>query len=167
MSLVTNIILTTAVGDEDMFPVLAEALNLCDPAIPPPIRVDQHGAHGKVMEANVYVGAYNYLRLDDFTRSVEIVAWVASDNVRLFVLEQNDEQGFHEVLLRLPGERRLVERCDSAHHRAKRKLVPGEERDFMKPPYYCRECQERPVFLCYCGKLFCGAHVDLEGSGER
>lgn len=165
MSLVTNIIFTTAVGDEDMEAVFAEALKLCDPPIPPPIRVDQRGSLGKVMEANVYIGAYNYLRLDDLVRSIEIVAWQRPEEVRLFVDEQNNEHGFHEVLLHLPGERRKIEGCDPPLHRVQRRLSPGEEADLMKPPYYCMAggCTQRPVFLCYGGQLWCGAHCEIEG----
>jgi hypothetical protein len=175
MSLVTNIILTTACGDEDMFPVLVEALNLTDPPIPAPVRVDQYGALGKAMEVNVYIGGYNYLRLRDFARAIEIIAWEFPEDVRLLVQGQNDEHGFHEVLLRLPGERRKIERCDSIH-RAQRQLTPGEEADLMKPPYYCGAeiivggpftkivdyCQQRPMHVCYCGQLWCAQHAERE-----
>ncbi len=97
MSQVTNVILTTASMEGLKYLDLVTELHRLE--ILTPVRVDQYGALGKVMEAHVYVGAYNYLRLDDFVEAVDGVAWLRPEAVRLFIKEDGDEQGFHEVAL--------------------------------------------------------------------
>lgn len=39
-------------------------------------------------------------------------------------------------------------------------LSPGEEADFMRPPYYCTRCTKRPMFHCLdCGACVCEFHA--------
>lgn len=46
------------------------------------------------------------------------------------------------------------------------KLLPGEEAEWMKPPYSCAECvlsNSRVVYRCLrCGALVCDAHVSVK-----
>lgn len=102
MSVVTDVILTTSIDEHKAFARFCAAI----PDRFPPIAVHQHGTTGKAMQADVYLAAYNYLNLDQFIAAVEQAKWDAPEQVRLFVNGEYDEYGFHEVLLRLPGERR-------------------------------------------------------------
>ena len=159
MSAVTDVILTTAIDENKAFARLCAAI----PDRFPPVAVHQHGTTGKAMQADVYLAAYNYLNLDQLVTAVEQADWETPEQVRLFINGEYDENGFHEVLLRLPGERRKIEHCDPDLHRAARKLSPGEEATLMKPPYYCADegCRQRPMFLCYEGQLWCEAHIEV------
>ncbi len=113
MSTVTDVILTLSVleGDED------DAIHVLQPELDrierehnrkvfAPAPVSQHAAGGKTMQAVVFVGAYNRLPEDAFIEAIERTPWVAPEEVRLFIQREHDECGFHEVPLRLPGERR-------------------------------------------------------------
>jgi hypothetical protein len=102
MSVVTDVILTTFLDEDAAFARLCAAL----PDRLPPVAVHQHATTGKAMQADVYLAAYNYLVLDELVAAVEQAGWKVPEEVRLFINGEYDENGFHEVLLRLPGERR-------------------------------------------------------------
>lgn len=56
------------------------------------VRVSQYGAGIKVMEAVVYVGAFNFLDVDAFKRAVWALPWEEPESVQLLIKDQDDER---------------------------------------------------------------------------
>lgn len=116
MSLVTNVILSLPMCCEDK----SEAINqwLLDRGHKRPMpNLGEHGeAYGgyKALEADVYVGAFNYLETDEFVAFIRALPWEVDhyghrefDEAQLFVREQNDNV-FRE-LLHAPATITLIE----------------------------------------------------------
>ena len=108
MSVVTDVILTTAIDDWGFAKLCTALPTGVRSGVPlqPPRPVHQLGSTGKSMQANVYIAAYNYLNLDELVAAMSGLLGTCPKKVRLFVNGEYDENGFHEVLLQLPGERR-------------------------------------------------------------
>lgn len=116
MSTVTDVILTVSGLDDDdqredetlavLLPELDKVHNETGYRIYAPSRVSRHATGGAAMQAGVFVGAYNHFPEEEFIAAIERVPWTAPEAVRLFIQREHDECGFHEVRLRLPGERR-------------------------------------------------------------
>ncbi len=56
-------------------------------------------APGKAIQADIYIGAFNYMDLDSFVAHLRSLPWEEYERgqVRLFVQFEHDEYGFHEV----------------------------------------------------------------------
>ncbi len=50
----------------------------------------------KMLEANLYVGAFNYLNLDEFLEHIRGLAWEEGDQVQAFVKKQ-EQDVFHVI----------------------------------------------------------------------
>lgn len=97
MSVVTNVILTTEISDEDTIAQVNAGLDRMEKSHLLPVHTSWH--RGKAVEINIYIGAYNHFNLEKFVEIVQAVTWDDPQCVRLFVNEQNDEYGVHEVPL--------------------------------------------------------------------
>jgi hypothetical protein len=89
MSSVSNVIVTCALGDEDAFEKMCIVAfghlhNLKS--------VAQVAGGNKHLEQLVYVGAINYLNVDDFVQCVKIAEWEQPECVAVFIKEQEDER---------------------------------------------------------------------------
>lgn len=96
MSTVTDVILTCGLGDAEIGLVNQFFAN--DPSYGDAVlhRVDKPpGAEGKAVQADVYLGAFNCLDLGAFVDHLRALERV--DTLHLFVQEEHDEYGFHEV----------------------------------------------------------------------
>lgn len=80
MSHVTDIILAYPLVEDDG---IAEGLGLA--------RVDQHSLGNKCMQANVWLGARNYLDIEQFERRVAALPWREPENVTLLLQDEQDE----------------------------------------------------------------------------
>jgi hypothetical protein len=56
----------------------------------------------KMMEANLYVGAFNHLDLPQFVEHLQRLPWRHPEIVQLFVMEENDER-FREIKIAMSG----------------------------------------------------------------
>lgn len=73
-------------------------------------RVDQHAGGGKVFTSPVWMGAINYLDLDDFIDGLKKGVWKEPEHVQLFIRKEDDDL-FSEVKLNMPPSR-VCEHCD-------------------------------------------------------
>jgi hypothetical protein len=53
--------------------------------------VSEHAGGTKAMEAEVWLGAFNYLDLEDFLERVRLTDFEYPDDVRILVQEQDDD----------------------------------------------------------------------------
>lgn len=83
MSVVTNVVLVTGLMDEPQ----VEEINqwLYDNGFGSVVRVDQHAGGSKVMEVNVYLGAFNYLDESSFVEFAQTRNWRWPEEFSLFV----------------------------------------------------------------------------------
>lgn len=94
MSLVTNIILTSFHEG----PVLAEVNRYFQEAHdthtrgPGLVDVSNLAGGTKYMEMDVWLGAFNYLRLEPFCEHLRGVKWAYPESVVMFVREQHDDR---------------------------------------------------------------------------
>src|SRR5882762_1651806 len=102
MSVVTNVILKTAVAEDYGIQILnsifesGQGFVACDdPALP-------RGwyAGSKMLECEIYPGSFNYLDIESLVRAIQYVNWRNPDSVQLFVQEQ-EENRFKEIPLDL------------------------------------------------------------------
>jgi hypothetical protein len=94
MSRVTNVILTTAAGEEQI-----EAFNAAWDWDGGPQFQDVPSdipAGTKHLECNVYLGAFNHLDLNAFVSAIRRTAWDCPESVQIFILEEDSER-FVEV----------------------------------------------------------------------
>lgn len=56
------------------------------------VRVDKHAGGTKAMECCVFAGAFNYMPLQDFLRTVWKQNWQSRDTVQVLVQEQEDDK---------------------------------------------------------------------------
>lgn len=55
---------------------------------------------GKAIQGDIFIGAFNYLKLGEFVAHLRGLDWDGlPETVRLFVQEEHDEHGFHEVAI--------------------------------------------------------------------
>lgn len=107
MSVVTDVILTTGLSTD----VTLSDLNAWfagehgDAVLHKVDKPDD--APGKRIQADIFIGAFNYLDLDALVEHLRGLAWddIDRSDVRLFVQEEHDEHGFHEVEI-WPGRER-------------------------------------------------------------
>ena len=99
MSCVTNVILKTAVNEEKGITALNALFESrfmsCDDKF---VRPPGWYAGSKMLECEIYPGAFNFLKLDDLVAAIQNVTWRNPKAVQLFIQEQ-DECRFHEVIL--------------------------------------------------------------------
>jgi len=105
VSLVTNVIFTIHCGElrRKTFINHVQAFFSVDDS-PPLADVTDSAAGTKRMEMGVLLGAYNYFKLPEFLAHVASFRyprdfdndWIRA-STRVFVREQDDENGFHEV----------------------------------------------------------------------
>ena len=99
MSTVTDIILTMGCHDLDVAKVNA----LLEPTVGENQLLYQvakpAGSPGKVIQADIYIGAFNHLDLGEVVVCLQGLPLndYERESVRLFVQEEHDEHGFHEV----------------------------------------------------------------------
>ncbi len=96
MSVVTDVLLTGGLELEDMVAMV----NLFFDPGPGLAMVDGRQVGGsKCLQATVLIGAFNYLDLSGFVAHLRELPWPrwSTERIRLFVQEENDECGFHEV----------------------------------------------------------------------
>ena len=93
MSVVTNLIFTCDQDDcarmlkvNEYFKPTRGLVN-CD-------AVEQRGWYGgtKMLEADIYIGAFNGLHLPDFLDHLRTISWQFPDTVQLIVKKEDDEQ---------------------------------------------------------------------------
>ncbi len=98
MSNVTDVILTSSLGIGHG--VSLDDINRCFDAGEALYQVDKPGdAPGKRIQADIFIGAFNYMDLDAFVAHLRSLPWdeYDRDQVRLFVQKEHDEYGFYEV----------------------------------------------------------------------
>ena len=98
MSVVTDVILTCALGEEadgpDYFSCPAvEKINewLVKERYGMLRRVDDEAGGNKVMQAVVYLGAFNYLDVDCFIKQLKEAPWELPESVRVFIKREQEE----------------------------------------------------------------------------
>ena len=97
MSLVTNIILITGISDEIGIGELnrkfqqGTIFSEIDDS-----KIDYAGE--KFIEAGIYLGAFNYLDLEELIKTIENTRWEYPKDVQLFVKEDNEDR-FSEIKL--------------------------------------------------------------------
>lgn len=98
MSIVTNVILTTMVGEElehsdgpDTWP-RTDAINtwLANNGHPPLLHASDLWRGQKCMEAEVFIGAFNYLDAEALRDVVRAQDWDDPEAVQLFINQQED-----------------------------------------------------------------------------
>ncbi len=47
---------------------------------------------GKAMQANVYGGAFNFLKIDEFVKLVKVQQWCEPENVQLLIQDEQDSK---------------------------------------------------------------------------
>ena len=102
MSLVTNIILSVGVYDDEQIAEVNAYLSktyeygntrpiplidIRDPAVSP----DGYGGT-KSLECRLFIGAYNYFRLDEFLAFLQTIRWSDPTSLQLMVKEQQDRK---------------------------------------------------------------------------
>lgn len=109
MSVVTNVILSAGPGDDTAIAPLNRALidagipalrnigddhNSSDPYDRTEEYYDEHARWGgtKAPEATLYGGAYNFLDVEQFLRTVEAQPWRARSDLQVFLKEQQDDR---------------------------------------------------------------------------
>jgi hypothetical protein len=99
MSVVTNLVMSVSFEDargsgskmsevNSFFQSPIKGLtSVDDPSLP-------RGWYGgsKMLEANLFVGAFNHLSLEQFTNHLRGIKWTRPECVQLFVMEQEDER---------------------------------------------------------------------------
>lgn len=103
MSVVTSIILTTSlVEEDDLYCPAVEELNewMLANRYGEFKRVDEYAGGNKAMQAVVFMGAFNYLDMDKFAETFRKVRWEDRDSVKLFV-QYEEETCFSELLIPL------------------------------------------------------------------
>ncbi len=101
MSVVTSIILTTSLSEEDgLYCPAVEELNEWMRAnrYGEFKRVDGYAGGNKAVQAVVFMGAFNYLNMDKFAEVFRRVNWEDLDSVKLFV-QYEEETCFSELLI--------------------------------------------------------------------
>ena len=103
MSVVTDIILTTAVedgGTEGNPQPNVDQLNRylkVTYGIPNALmKVDQFGGGDKAVQADVFIGAVNHFSADEFTEQIGAISWEEPECVRVFMQFEQDD-GFQRV----------------------------------------------------------------------
>ncbi len=99
MSLVTNIVFAFSIieendpGDEDKY-LLVEKINqwLSERGYGEFGDADQSNRGFKALEIPTYVGAFNFLMLDEFLEFIKALPWKEPENVQIFIKEQGDEK---------------------------------------------------------------------------
>lgn len=81
MSHVTDIILAYPMVEDDD---IAGTLGMLS-------RVDQHSRGNKVMQSNVWIGAWNHLDIEEFERRLAALPWREPENVTLLLQDEQDE----------------------------------------------------------------------------
>jgi hypothetical protein len=89
MSRVTNVLVTAGI-DEPGVPVLNKWLELENYGVLHNVTLAAGGS--KAVEADVWLGAFNYLNLKEFASAVERVKWESPGSVAIFIKEQEDER---------------------------------------------------------------------------
>jgi hypothetical protein len=94
MSYVTNIILHLPICEEEK---IEEVNKFFDEKEKGLVSLDDgklpHGWYGgsKMLEANLYAGAFNYLSLEELMEYLRKIDWENPEEVQVMVKEQNDE----------------------------------------------------------------------------
>jgi hypothetical protein len=103
VSIVTNVILTCSLqesdGDDGLVPAIAFLNNWLDDR-GTLVSVRELAGGGKVMEAHVFLGAYNLLDVQGFLEAVRTTPWEDAECVRVFLQEQH-EDAFRDAGVRL------------------------------------------------------------------
>ena len=94
MSVVTNVVLKTSVGDKNMIASLNEIFQSgkkfvsCDDESLP------RGwyAGDKFLECEIYPGSFNHLNLEDLIAAIQKVKWDDPRSVQLFIQGQEDDR---------------------------------------------------------------------------
>ena len=92
MSHVTDVILTVGCGDSRV----AECIAALDSFTRTEARggtlhkVDQHAGGTKALQAEVYMGAFNYLPVGEFIALVKTLPWEYPEDIRLFMQEEQE-----------------------------------------------------------------------------
>ncbi len=96
MSHVTNIILTCCPGDAgiDNVNLYMKSINKGDL-----MNVKEYAGGGKVVEADVYVGAYDHIDILKFIEAALIAGWGEPRCLSLFMMDEHDDK-FEEVLVK-------------------------------------------------------------------
>lgn len=95
MSVVTNLILHIGISEDEeerikdvnkFFEDKNGLVSLDDSKIP-------RGWYGgsKMLECNLYIGAFNYLDLDEFIKHCKNIKWEYPDEIQIIVKEQEDD----------------------------------------------------------------------------
>jgi len=101
MSRVTNLILTFSVGEDEFKCIQAinnyRYRNLKMNLVSVDFNKDMEKGitwYGgtKFMEARIYMGAFNYLEIDDFRNYLRTLDWENRDLVQLIIKEQDDDK---------------------------------------------------------------------------
>ena len=95
MSVVTNIIFTFSIMENDVKRISeVNTFFDCKPLIGVDSNALPSGWYGgsKMLETNIYVGAFNYLDLNAFISHIKTIKWKEPENVQLIVQGDNDEK---------------------------------------------------------------------------
>jgi hypothetical protein len=105
MAIITNVILTHGAledrpGEEREFPIIEKLNALLDrPGLEGRFaKVDRYAGGRHDMEADVYLGTFDYLIPEKLVQAVESLPWGRPSEVQLFLMGQNDSR-FREVPL--------------------------------------------------------------------
>ena|ERR1043165_4583585 len=100
MSVVTNVVLTFSIleddGHNDDWAEIISSINKYFDEqgrrgfIVVPREMDWYGGN-KVLEAPLFVGAFNHLGLEDFIEHLKTIKWEYPEEVQLWVKEQEDD----------------------------------------------------------------------------
>lgn len=102
MSVVSNVIFKTALGDEDAVALLNKNF---EPGVPFVSCDDEKlpdGWYGgtKYLECEIYPAAFNYLDKDELVKIIEAIKWEFPESVQLFIQEQEGDR-LEEIHLNL------------------------------------------------------------------
>jgi hypothetical protein len=94
MSVVTDVILITGIFDRCDTTPTVDLLNkkITVKHDRPLVRIDHHAGGDKVMESDVYAGAFNYLDRDWLIEAVRSMDWEDPDRVQLLIKGHEENQ---------------------------------------------------------------------------
>lgn len=109
MSIVTNIIVTCSLGEEENIVCLCNWF--MNEGHGRPVIASEHESGPKVLECEVIVNACNYINIDEFVRLVRcIISWKYPDEVQIFIKEQEDNIFYQKILKETKRNENLLDR---------------------------------------------------------
>lgn len=135
MSSVTNIIVTSSIFNDD--PQLLESVNEKLKQYGFFVNVAKYATSYKVVEAQVWLGAFNYLDLGVFLDAIHAVPWEDPEDLRIFIQRQCDNS-FSCLEISVPSEPKSLKSTETKKPEPSTRYVAASKKGI---PLYMSEDQ--------------------------